>query len=275
MPDIVTLTEYLFWTTIAGYAVLYLRLRQQGLHRTYRIFAIFLLFRVAHTVVLSALPPVWYALHHVPSPPFGANNVYAWTWVFTVPQLWLLHVLVVLELYSLVLKGYKGIASLGRWAILAGLAIAVLISSVTLSAEMAHSNVQQYPILRFMFIMGRDVSSSLVLFLLFITAFLVWFPVPLSRNVVVYSTVYAFYFTIGALGNLTSNLSSPVIRDVVKAGSVLSDLLCVAIWIALLNRAGEAKKVVVRHAWAPQQEEVLLQQLAAINKTLMRSARTK
>ncbi len=274
MLTLVSITEYLFWTTVVGYAVLYVRLRQQQLHHVYRVFTVFILFRFGHAIVLSALPPIWYALRHVPRPPFNSNDVYAYTWTLTQPLLWLLHILVVLELYSLVLQGYKGIASMGRWAVIGGLTVATVLSFVSFSTEMAHSTLQ-YSILRWMVITARGVDSSLVLFLLLITTFLVWFPVPLNRNVVVYSTVYAFYFTTGALAELAFNLSNPAVRDAVNAALVVTNVLSVWTWIALLNRAGEAKKVVVRHAWAPQQEEVLLQQLAAINKTLMRSGRTK
>ncbi len=274
MPDIVTLTQYLFWTTIAGYVVLYLRLRQQRLHRIYRIFAIFLLFRAARSALLAVLPPIWYSLQGGPLPRFNENNVYAWTWVITLPVLWLLHILVVLELYSLVLQGYKGIASMGRWVVFAGLAIAVVPSFVTFSAEITHSTVHS-AILRWIFVLTRGLDSSLVLFLLFITAFLVWFPVPLNRNVILYSTVYAFYFTTGALTELGGNLGSPAVRDAMIATSVVATLLSVGIWIALLNRAGEEKTVVVCHAWAPQREALLLQQLAAINNSLIRSARQR
>ncbi|HEY1204888.1 MAG: hypothetical protein ABSH46_06860 [Bryobacteraceae bacterium] len=271
MPAIDAIVEYLFWLTIAGYLVLYVRLRQQGLHRTYRVFAAYLLFRAARAVALAILPLAWHGLHNHPYRRFS-NNVYAWGWTLTEPLVWILHVLVVLELYSLVLQNYKGIASMGRWALLAGLTLAVLLSSVTLPGELSHS-AQQYKILRCYFVVSRGLDASLVIFLLFIAAFLAWFPVPLNRNVVLYSMVYAVYFIAGALAELASNLRGTAAWNVVNLALVGMDLLCIGLWIVFLNRAGEAKTVVVRHAWTPQHEELLVEQLAAINTSLMRSAR--
>ena len=181
MPSVQAIVECLSWLTIAGYVVLYLRLRRQELHRVYRMFAAYVLFRTARSVALATLPPVWYAVHQQPYTPYG-NNVYGWLWALTEPIVWILQVLVVLELYSLVLQNHKGIASLGRWTVLAGLTIAVVLSSITLPSELSHS-AEKYAILRCFFLANRGVDASLVLFLLFITAFLAWFPVPLNRNV--------------------------------------------------------------------------------------------
>lgn len=269
MPALDTILADLSWLTIAGFAVLYLRLRRQGLHRVYRVFSVFLLFRIARSVALATVPWAWYASqhrHYVRA----ANNVYAWGWALTEPILVVLHVLVVLELYSLVLQNYKGIASMGRWVMLAGLAAAVFLSSLTLPAELSHS-AQHFPILRWFELVTRGVNASLVIFLLFITAFLAWFPVPLNRNVVLYSLVYAFYFMTGALAQLAQNLAGAAAWSAASLANAGVDLLCLGIWIVFLNRAGEVKKVVVRNAWAPQKEEFLVQQLAAINASLLRS----
>jgi len=263
--------RYLSWLTILAFFVLYLRLRQQGLHRVYRVFAAFVLFRTVRELALETLPAVWYGLHHVSYARLG-NNVYAFGWVLTEPVAWVLHVLVVLELYSLVFQDYKGIASMGRWAVLVGIAIAVLLSSVTLPAELSHS-AEHYTVLRYYFVVSRGLHASLVILLLLITAFLAWFPVPLNRNVVLYSTIYALYFTTGALAELAFNLGGLAARDVVDLAHDSMELLCIGVWIVFLNRAGEAKTVVVSRAWTPEREALLTGHLAAINASLMRSAR--
>ncbi len=263
--------KYLSWSIILAFFVLYLRLRQQGLHRVYRVFAAFVLFRTVRELALETLPAAWYGLHRVSYVRLG-NNVYAWGWALTEPVAWVLQVLVVLELYSLVFQSYKGIASLGRWAVLAGIAIAVLLSSMTLPAELSHS-AEHYTVLRDYFVVSRGLHASLVILLLLITGFLVWFPVPLNRNVVLYSMVYALYFTTGALADLAYNLGGLATRNVVDLAHDSMELLCIGVWTVFLNRVGEAKTVVVRHAWTPEREELLVGQLAAINASLMRSAR--
>ena len=271
MPTLAEMVEYLGWLTIVALLALYLRLRQQGLHRVYRVFAAYLLFRAACIFTLAVLPPLWYLSSSRPYVPFG-NNVYAWGWLLTTPVLWVLHILVVLELYSLVFRNYRGIASMGRWATFAGLGIAILLSSLTLPADLSRAG-EPFPILRAFVAVTRGVDSSLVLFLLFISAFLTWFPVPLCRNVVLYSMVYAVYFITTSLAELLRNLSGSAawgLTSILLAGA---DLVCLAVWILFLNREGESKRVVVRHTWAPQREEILIQQLAAINSTLLRSGR--
>jgi len=234
------------------------------------MFAAYVLFRGARSVALGTLPRLWYAVHHQPYFPF-ANNAYGWIWTLTEPVVWILQVLVVLELYSLVLQDHQGIASLGRWAVLAGLTIAVVLSSITLPSELSHSAVK-YVILRWCFLADRGVDASLVVFLLFITAFLAWFPVPLNRNVVLYSMVYALYFIAGTLAELASNLGGLATWNAVSLAGKGLDLVCLGLWIVFLNRAGEAKTVVFRQTWTAQHEELLMGQLAAINASLMRSA---
>ena len=266
-----SIVECLSWLEIAAYMVLYLRLRHQRLHRVYRVFAVYLLFRAARSVALGVLPWACYGLWGRPYEPF-ANNVYGWVWILTEPVVWLLQVLVVLELYSLVLQNFKGIASMGRWVLLAGLTVAIVLSSVTLPSELSHSN-QHYTMLRGYFVVSRGLDASLVIFLLFITAFLAWFPVPLHRNVVLYSMVYALYFITDTLVKLASNLVGASAWSAVNIAGNCVDLLCLSVWIVFLNRSGEAQKVVVGHAWTERHEEQLMGQLAAINNTLTRSAR--
>ena len=271
MPAVDAILECLDWLEIAAYVVLYVRLRSQGLHRVYRVFGAYLLFRAARSVALAVLPWAFYGVWGHSYGQF-ANNVYGWVWILTEPVVWILQVLVVLELYSLVLQNFKGIASVGRWVLLAGLTIAIVLSSVTLPSELTHS-AQHYTLLRGWLVVSRALDASLVIFLLFITAFLAWFPVPLNRNVVLYSMVYALYFITDTLAKLASNLLGASAWGAVNIAGNCVDLLCLGVWIAFLNRSGEAQKVVVGHAWTPLHEEQLLGQLAAINSSLTRSAR--
>ena len=270
MPSVDAILECLFWLRIAGYLVLCLRLCRQELHRVYRMFATYVLFRAVRQAALATLPRLWYAVHRQPYHPY-ANNAYGWIWALTEPVVWILQVLVVLELYSLVLQSHKGIASLGRWTVLAGLTIAVALSSITLPSELSHS-AEKYVILRWFSLANRGVDASLVLFLLFITAFLAWFPVPLNRNVVLYSMAYAFYFIAGTMAELASNLGGLATWNAVSLAVSGVDLVCLALWIVFLNRAGEAQTVVFRQNWTSQHEELLMRQLEAINASLMRSA---
>jgi hypothetical protein len=187
-----------------AYGVLAVRLWSTGLFRRYSFFFGFIVFRVVRALLLAAL-------HSYSTP-------YAWVWMVTQPVLWILYILVLLELYALVLESYKGLATVGRWALMAGLGLAVGISALSLGADL--SSESEYPLLRYWTVIDRGVQSSLVLFLLFITMFLAWYPLKLSRNVVVHSVVYAAYFLSGACGVLIHNFwsESKLVEEAVNLG---------------------------------------------------------
>jgi hypothetical protein len=263
--------QCIWWLTSAGHLFLYLKLRWMGLHRTYRFFSGYLLFTVLRDLLLTGLPWAASWMRGRPNHPFS-TNVYAYAWFATDPVVWVLYVLVVLELYSLILQNYKGIASLGRWVLLAGLATGVALSALTLSMDLSNPG-EKFPILRLFFVVDRGVASSLVVFLLFLACFLAWYPVPLSRNVVVHCIVYAGYFLSISLGILLRNLTGSAVTQTVNfvlSGVTLASLL---VWIGFLSRAGESVKVRVRPDWAPGDEQELVAHLAAINSTLLRAAR--
>jgi hypothetical protein len=271
MSRLEVVLECVWWLTIAGHLLLFLRLRVTGLHRSYRYFSAYLLFRVLRAILLIAVPWGVKALQGRPNVPF-ATNAYRYIWAVTEPVLWVFWVLVVLELYSLVLQNFKGIASLGRWVLLTGLAIAVAISFLTLQADLSNPG-EKYPTLRLFFAMDRGVASSLVIFLLVISCFLAWYPVPLSRNVVVHCIVYAGYFLSMTLTLLLRNLVGNSVTAAVSIVVSCVTLVCLVVWIGLLNREGESARVRLRPRLAEGHEEELVGHLAAINSTLLRAAR--
>jgi hypothetical protein len=261
-----SIVRYLWLVAIAGHAILYYRLWRTGLRRTYRFFAAYVLFRLLRSALLE-IGPLF-----VPNARFVGSNLYAQLWMATEPVLWMLYVLVVLELYSLVFQKYKGIASLGRWVVLAGLAVALVLSSLSLSADLSNP-AEQFPILRYFLAIGRGVLSSLVIFLLCITTFLAWCPVPLNRNIVLHTIVYAIYFLGMALTILLRNLTGSTVTMYANIAILLVSIGCLATWIVKLDVKGERRSVTLRHRWQAGQEQQVVEQLAAINSSLMRTTR--
>jgi hypothetical protein len=249
----------LLWSgAILAHFVLAVRLWQTGLARVYRGFFWYLGFRVARALVLQALPYQY--------------SAYGYFWAATEPLLWFFYILIVLEVYSLVLQKYKGIAKLGRWAVVVSLLASLAISALTLGTDLL-KGAEQYPLLRIFFIIERGVVTSLLLFILFITAFLVWYPVPLARNTVVHCLVFAIYFLSTTMAILVRNLfGTEVINSVNLALSAIS-VVCLLLWTFLLNQRGENAQVSVRQKWAPEDEAQIMEQLTAINATLLRIAR--
>jgi len=175
--------------------------------------------------------------------------------------------LIVLELYSNVLRGWTGIANLARRYTMSAIGVAIFISLLLLGMEQTARTFTAG-----FLVFERSIVSSLVLFVLLITLFLVYYPVPVSKNVVVYFTGYVTYFLCRSAGLLAQNAG---VANLTMLNTILLAVwaACVLFWLIFLNRAGENKSVVPGHRWAPQEEARLLQQLQSINASLLRTAR--
>src|ERR1035441_4990516 len=103
---------------LAGTAILSVRLLATGLHRRYRVFFSFLIFETLRLGVVACLE--------------SASDAYQKFFVLTEPLEWLLFVLVVLEIFALVLQDYRGLATVGRWALIT----AVLVRSEEHTSEL-------------------------------------------------------------------------------------------------------------------------------------------
>src|SRR6266566_2525561 len=118
MASTPTVLDILWGFSIVANAAAACRLCQLGLHRVYRFFFAYLVFAASRSLILL---------------PFSVrSSMYVIIYAITAPILWMFYVLVVLELYSLVLKNYTGIYSLGRWALYGALSFSVIISVLTL-----------------------------------------------------------------------------------------------------------------------------------------------
>lgn len=226
---------------------------QAGLHRVYAYFFSYLMVAVLQSALLPAMT-------------YGTVQ-YGYVWIVMEGLVVCFYVLIVLECYTSVLHDLAGIASISRRYIKITLAVSVLIAFLLLGLEKTPTTIFGY-----FYSFQRMVVSTLVAFVLLITAFLAYYPVPLSRNVIVYSVGYAVYFLTKAAALFVRNLG-------LRWDRALGDLLiivstgCVVFWIFALNRSGESRTVVIGHRWHTGDEEQLLSQLMAINSSLSRSVR--
>jgi len=237
---------------------LLLRLWRTGLWKTYRFFSLYLFVDLARTIVALFLEP--------------GTNAYGLLYVTSVPADRVCAVLAVLEVYGLVLRKYAGIGTLGRWAISGALILSGVISLVSLYPDVGREGTL-YPILVFVHALERAISSALLLFLLLITAFLVWFPIPLGRNVVVHTLVFGAYFSANALLLLLRNLVGANLLRVLSTINLGVATACLIAWLIFLSPAGEAAVLVFGSRWRKVDSERLVRQLDAINSSLMRAVR--
>jgi hypothetical protein len=223
------------------------------LHRTYPIFFDYLILALLQTFILASVP--------------FASRFYRYAWVATEALIVCFYAMIVLELYSIVLRDLTGLASLSRRYIKIGVAVAILASMLLLGFEKTPAGIVEGSL-----IFERAIFSSLVIFVLLITAFLVYYPVPLHRNVIVYSIGYTIYFLLKATARFIENFSH---RWYVEFSTVFVGVstACLLFWMIALSKEGERKTIVLGHQWDSGDEERLLAQLKSINASLVRSAR--
>jgi hypothetical protein len=240
--------------------ILLLRLWQQELLAVYRWFGVYLAVSVAQAIVLSQIET--------------GTDTYAFVYLPFAAVMAVLALLVILEVYSLVLRQYIGIGSVGRWAIGGALAIAVTVSAVSVRADLSNSG-DLYPILFYTSVILRAVYSALLLFMVGITLFVVWFPIPLPYNTILHTMLFAVRFCGSTLVFLARNFlgASPETVNALSTGDMFVHSLCLIGWILFLRREGEQRTAVFGHRWRPEETAKLVGQLDAINNTLLRTAR--
>lgn len=255
MPTILTL---LWGASIIANGIAAWRLYQLDLHRVYRFFFAYLVFAAVRSLTLFVLPSG------------VSSDTYAVVYLLTAPILWLFYVLVVLELYSLVLRNYPGIQSLGRWTLYGALVFSVTVSILALIPS---AGVESSRVLFWCLPVERGVVFSLVIFLLLILAFLSIYPVALCRNILVHCVVYSVFFLGISMMILIRNMVGYEITHLLNTVVLAMNLGCYAAWTFFLTREGERRITMLRQNWTPEDEQRLVDQLNSINTTLLRAAR--
>lgn len=251
--------QQLLWGIGVGLAAaLAIKLAFARLSRLYRWFFAFLCFQVLQFLVMLPLSP--------------GKSSYAWMFLITQPFIWFFDILVVLEIYSLALRKHPGIASMSRWVLTAAFLVAVAIAALTLSVDLSHP-VGRFPVLVYYSVVMRGLLSSLVLFLLLITAFLVWSPVAVPRNIVVHAAVTSLYFLCSAALLFVRNVFGYEMTRLISTILLSVEVVCFALWIVFLTKRGEEAVVVVRSKWQAGDEQELVRQLDAINDMLLGPSR--
>jgi hypothetical protein len=229
------------------------KMRLDGLDRIYKYFFGYQLLQLLETLV-----PIFFRLDGL---------LYRNYYVVSETLVLFFSALVVLELYSIVLRGLKGFTTISRRFIHGTLALAIFLSLLPLIWEKTPNTVTGY-----FFSFERPVLCSLLIFLLLITGFLVYYPVPLGRNALIYLVGYAIWLTTDVTELFIRNLGHYWPRLWSDAHMVVY-VACLLLWCLGLSRQGENKTVVLGHQWRPGDDERLLAELEAINASLLRWGR--
>jgi hypothetical protein len=246
------------FASIVGLLLAAFRLYTARISRRYRYFFIFLLFSAVQITVLM-LAGV-------------RSGLYMKIWIVTEPLLWILYVAVVLELYRLVLEQYRGIYTLGRWALYFSITTSVFLSALTLLPRLDSPAFLANRLLSYYFVIERGLVCSLVLFLVLILVLLRGFPVRLSRNIIIHCFLYSLLFLSNTLALLLRGLFGWQISQPVNLLLMSITAICVLMWAILLNAKGEARLVSVSGI-NPLHEERILTKLNSLNSTVLKVSR--
>jgi hypothetical protein len=260
MNHLLWMAQKTLWTVnILGSALVVWRIYALGLQGTYRFFFLNMALSVVRSLALL---------------PFGPRtSSYYQIWICTEPILWISYVLVAYELYSLVLKQYQGIYSLGRWFFFAAVATSSIIATLTVMTTAGNALSDQQPLLYPYVLFERIAFTSLAIFLFLLLALIAWFPVPLSRNLLIHTTIYTGYFFINNVLMMFLHIRGPEAASLVAVAKLSTALVCYGCWVFRLSRSGEDRVTSLRLGRSPMEERRLLDQLDALNGTLLRTVR--
>ena len=242
---------------LLGSVLMVLKLYRTGLYRRYPVFFAFFIFRIPNNI--------WPLFLGVTSP------LYLQVWVLTEPIGLGFYVLMVMELYRLVLEKYKGLYSLGRWALYVSLAISVSISAISLLPRIKPSLAQPSKVMFYVLATERGIDTALAIFIVLILCFLSLFPVKLSWNVRVHALVFSIFFLSHTFMLLMRSLFGLLLVYEVNAILLCITAASVVAWLTLLRATGEETQSAPA-VYGPEEESRLLMHLDSLNAALLRAS---
>jgi hypothetical protein len=245
--------------SLVGVVLTTIKIHIAGLHKRYRIFFAYLLFRIPYTMTGLLLDV--------------KSDIYLYFWVFTIPVTWAFYVLVVRELCGLVLERYAGLKTLGRWFMYFATAVSLAVSVLSLLPRLSQATPQRSRILFYIYAIDRGVTLSLAIFLVMMVFLLSRYPVRLSKNVVVHVVVYTVFFLSSSMTMLLKSVFGLKLYTAVDTGFMALASACGFAWFWLLSATGEEASVTVPNMDI-RHEQHLLSQLDSLNQTLLKAAKS-
>ena len=242
---------------LLGSMLMALMLYRTGLYRRYPIFFAFFIFRI-----LNSIWPMFLEV---------SSDLYQKVWVLSTPIALGFYVLMVVELYKLVLEKYKGLYTLGRWAMYVSLAVSVTISVISLLPRIHPSAAQRSRIMSYVLATERGIDTALAIFIVLILCFLSLFPVKLSRNVRVHALVFSIFFLSNTFVLLMRSLFGKHLADEVNTVLLGVTAASVVAWLTLLRAAGEDTQSAPAQ-YGQEDESRLLMHLDSLNAALLRAS---
>ena len=242
--------------------ILMIRLLYARLERVYSIFCMFLAAEFIASL-LSFLKKV--ASHSFPD--------YRIMWLAGRAVIWVFTLWTVYALLDAVLAHLPGLLRFSRKLLNTVFVLAVVFGMLTARPEYSVSGLSGLGRAAGIgIVLDRVVSTIALLALLSILGFLLWFPVEISKNLIVFATGFLVYFSAKGALMLSRSLWSHDSLNLVSNIDMLISGACFAYWAIFISPQGEMVSIKMGHSWRAREQERLLGQLEAMNVALLRTA---
>ncbi len=245
--------------------IVVVRLLTLRLHRVYSVFCFFVMFNLANSSggwLNEKLP------HPVED--------YRLLWMFFAAIGWVAILWMVYGLLQALLDTLPGILRFSRKLLNIIISGAVIITLLTARPEFGALQRSEIPFVDFSldiaFILERVITTVALIVLLCILAFVLWFPVRIPRNLVVFSFSYIGYFGAHTGLLLMRDLSHSFDPYYLSMADGILLSCCFFFITVAVRKSGEAVPLRIGHRWEPSQQQKLVQQLEAMNASLLKGA---
>jgi hypothetical protein len=186
-------------------------------------------------------------------------------------SLWLVYALA-----KAVLTELPGILRFSRTLLNVAFPLAIVIAFSTAKSEygLIRGADPMDRLMRICSVADRGISMAAALLLLIILAFILWFPVKMSKNLAIFSIGFVVYFASKTgldLIHLYSGLGAKAITILSTVDSVVL-ILCFLYWIFFIGTQGQTAQVRIGHSWRVAEQAKLLERLESLNGALMRTS---
>jgi|SRR5271166_2079678 len=235
-------------------ALLIFRLLSSGLARIYKYFFAYLVVDLLQTVEPFVIS-------------FHRQRLYLYIFIVFECVTTCLCALIVLELYSVLLRDLKGIEKIAQRYTIGAIAFSIVLALLLRSLLPPPATM-----LRQLWYFESPVVVSVLIFILLIGGFLLYYPIPLHRNALIYSIGYVVYFVSKAALLFLHNMQAGDLSRICSTAALSVSTACIVFWAVFLNRAGERRTLAVGHSWSTEAtQEQVLRRLHELNDSLLRT----
>jgi len=249
----------LFATNVIAIGAILIRFSFHGLYRTYKSLFLYLI-----VSVVVGIAGISVSLR---------SAAYQYIYFSGQTARLMVALFVVVELYRLALAAYPAVAAFGRWGAVYSVVVAGVIAFAGVPLD-ARARPGHDPVVQRFLTFERTLDLGVLVFLLLLCALILWFPVRIRRNIVLWIAGFTVFDLSGAVALLLENLLP--MRYFLLTGKISMTIALTAFlaWLFGLSPEEQDPLTVVGHRWNPDAWEHLTHQLDAINSVLSRFVRS-